>query len=228
MCKIEKVNILLVFLHKRHKERQGTESPFHVLVSTVLSQRTRDEITGAATKRLLAIYDTPQKLADAPLGKIENRIKPVGFYHTKAKRLKEISWILIERYNGNVPRGIDELLSLPGVGRKTANCVLVYGFGIPALAVDTHVHRISNRVGLVETKTPYETEIELSKIVPTEEFGFLNTAMVRFGREICRPLHPLCNMCGIRNVCDKVLKNHKVKSKTKHRYFRESLTRKNS
>ena len=203
MRKIEKVNIILVFLHERYQERYSTQSPFRVLVSTVLSQRTRDEITDIATERLFSLYDTPQKLVDASLWEIEDRIKPVGFYHTKAKRLKEISSILIQRYNGNVPGDIDELLSLPGVGRKTANCVLVYGFGIPALAVDTHVHRISNKVGLVDTRNPHDTEVELSKIVPREEFGFLNTSMVRFGKEICKPLYPLCKACGIKNICDR-------------------------
>ncbi len=206
MCNVEKANILLAFLHRRYrrfKEREGSKSPFRVLISTILSQRTRDEVTDVATERLFSMYDTPQKLADALIWEIEDRIKPVGFYHIKAKRLKEVSSILLKRYKGNVPRQIDKLLSLPGVGRKTANCVLVYGFGIPALAVDTHVHRISNRLGLVLTQNPHDTEIELSKIVPADEFGFLNTAMVRFGREVCRPLNPLCKTCSIRNICDR-------------------------
>jgi len=203
MCEVEKANILLVFLHRRYKEREGSKSPFRVLISTILSQRTRDEVTDIARERLFSMYDTPQKLADAPIWDIEDRIKPVGFYHTKAKRVKEVSTILLKRYKGNVPNEINKLLSLPGVGRKTANCVLVYGFGIPALAVDTHVHRISNRLGLVLTQNPHDTEIELSKIVPADEFGFLNSSMVRFGKEICKPLHPLCKICSIKNICDR-------------------------
>jgi len=203
MCEVEKANILLVFLHRRYKEREGSKSPFRVLISTILSQRTRDEVTDIARERLFSMYDTPQKLADAPIWDIEDRIKSVGFYHTKAKRVKEVSTILLKRYKGNVPNEINKLLSLPGVGRKTANCVLVYGFGIPALAVDTHVHRLSNRLGLVLTQNPHDTEIELSKIVPADEFGFLNSSMVRFGKEICKPLHPLCKICSIRNICDR-------------------------
>ena len=199
----EKVKFLLKFLHRLYGyNNKKKNSPFLVLISTLLSHRTRDETTDAATERIFSLYNTPKEFSDAPLEELENLIKPVGFYHVKAKRIKQISSILIDRFNGIVPNNIEELLTLPGVGRKTANCVLAFGFDIPALPVDTHVHRISNRLGLVKTKEPYKTEIELTKIAPTDEFCFLNTFMVKFGREICKPIGPRCYDCGVRDACD--------------------------
>ena len=199
----EKVKFLLKFLHRLYGySNKKKNNPFLVLISTLLSQRTRDETTDAATERIFSVYNTPKEFSDAPLEELENLIKPVGFYHVKAKRIKQISSILIDRFNGIVPNNIEELLTLPGVGRKTANCVLVFGFDIPALPVDTHVHRISNRLGLVKTKEPYKTEIELTKIAPIEELYFLNTFMVKFGREICKPIGPRCYDCGVRDACD--------------------------
>ncbi len=204
MSKKRKAVALVGYLHRLYHgvEKKDKSDPFRVLVSTVLSHRTKDETTDAATERIFSLYDTPEKLAEARVKHLEKLIKPVGFYRVKAKRLKQISSILIEEYDGKVPESLEELLRLPGVGRKTANCVLVFAFDKPALPVDTHVHRISNRLGLVMTKEPYETEKALTKIIPSEEFGFLNSHMVKFGKEICRPIRPRCWECGLRAICE--------------------------
>lgn len=178
------------------------DDPFVVLISTILSQRTRDENTLQATERLFSRYDTPSKMAAAPLEEIRNMIYPVGFYRTKAVRIKEVSRIISSRYGGSVPDELEDLLSLPGVGRKTANCVLVYGFRIPAIPVDTHVHRISNRLGLVHARTPESTEVELREKIPVELWGDLNRLFVKFGQEICRPINPKCEICPIAKECE--------------------------
>ncbi len=165
--------------------RQG--NPFRVLIATILSQRTRDENSNRAASALFEKYDSPQALSRAPLGKIERLVRPAGFYRQKAKRIKIVCKILLEKYGGNVPRKLEELLELPGVGRKTANCVLVYGFGIPAVPVDVHVHRLANLFGLVKTKTPEQTEMELVELVPKKYWLELNETFVRFGQRVCRP-----------------------------------------
>ncbi|MGC9518012.1 MAG: endonuclease III domain-containing protein [Methanomicrobiales archaeon] len=168
----------------------------------MLSQRTRDENTDAASLELFSKYHTVEDIANAPVEDLQVLIKKAGFYRVKAQRIKDVSRILIEEYGSNVPDNINELLNLPGVGRKTANCVLVYGFKKSAIPVDVHVHRISNRIGLVETKTPEETEIELEKIVPEELWIDLNDLMVQFGQDICKPIGPKHNECPIKNYCD--------------------------
>lgn len=175
--------------------------PFVVLISTILSQRTRDENTIKATNKLFSVYKTPEEIAKAPLEKLEEIIKEVGFYKVKAKRIKEVSRIIAEKYNNSVPDNIKELLKLPGVGRKTANCVLVYGYNKHAIPVDTHVHRISNRLGLVKTKSPEETEKELIKIIPKKYWRELNSLFVKFGQIICKPINPRCNECPLANIC---------------------------
>lgn len=179
------------------------DEPFKVLIATVLSQRTKDENTHRAVKNLFSAYKTPLELANANLDYLQLLIKPSGFYRVKAGRIKEISRIILEKYNGNVPDDITTLLSLPGVGRKTANCVLAYGFGKPAIPVDTHVHRIANRLGLVNTKSEYETEKALEKILPIEYWIELNELMVKFGQDICQPIKPKCNKCNIKDLCQK-------------------------
>jgi endonuclease-3 len=183
--------------------------PFQVLISTVLSQRTRDENTERASEQLFRRYRNPAQLAQAPLKDVERLIRPSGFYKTKARRVKEISRILMEKYKGKVPHEFESLISLPGVGRKTANCVLVYAYRMPAIPVDTHVHRVSNRIGLVKAKTPEQTESELVKIIPREYWTDLNDLFVKFGQRICQPIKPLCYKCPIVKQCDYPNKNMK-------------------
>lgn len=178
------------------------KDPYRVLIRTILSQRTRDENTDQATAELFAEYPSMEDVALAPQEKLEKLVKKTGFYRVKSKRIKEVSNILLEKYEGIVPDTMDELLKLPGVGRKTANCVLVYGFEIPAIPVDTHVHRISNRIGLVNTKDPDATELKLEKVVPKEFWIELNDLMVQFGQDICRPIGPKHEECPIAEICD--------------------------
>lgn len=175
--------------------------PYRVLISTILSQRTRDENTHKAVERLFGRFRSAEEIANADEKEIQELIKQAGFYRVKAKRIKEVSRIILERYNGMVPNDLDALLSLPSVGRKTANCVLVFGFGEAAIPVDTHVHRISNRLGLVNTKNPYDTEKMLMKAVPKKYWNEINTLFVRFGQDICRPINPKCEDCVIKHLC---------------------------
>ena len=176
--------------------------PFKMLISTVLSQRNRDESTHAASRRLFERYDTAEKLAAASLQDVEELIRPVNFHKGKAKAIVEISRILVERHGGKVPRTVDELDALPLVGRKTATCVLSYAYDLDFICVDTHVHRISNRIGLVATTSPERTEEELMKVVPRELWKSVNELMVRFGQEVCTPLRPKHDICPIREFCD--------------------------
>jgi endonuclease III len=176
--------------------------PFRVLIRTILSQRTRDENTDAAAILLFSKYSTPDAIAYAPVEDVEVLIKKSGFYHVKARRVKEVSRIIHEDYNDVVPDDLKELLSLPGVGRKTANCVLVYGFHEDAIPVDVHVHRISNRIGIVNTNDPDETEKQLMKVVPKKYWLPLNDLFVQFGQTICRPIGPKHDICPIAEVCD--------------------------
>ncbi|MBI2126599.1 MAG: endonuclease III [Thaumarchaeota archaeon] len=177
------------------------EDPFRVLIATILSARTKDETTLAASDRLFSRYPDAKSLAVARVAEIRKLIRPVGFYKTKAPRIREVAKILVTGYRGRVPESMIELLELPGVGRKTANCVLVYGFRKPAIPVDTHVHRISNRLGLVSTKNPEETEIQLMRKVDASLWLGINELFVRFGQEVCRPLGPKCNECLLNKIC---------------------------
>lgn len=176
--------------------------PYKVLVRTILSQRTRDENTDQATNNLFAKYKDIYEVVEAPTEDVQELIRPAGFYRVKAGRIQEVSQILIDEYGGEVPDTLEELVKLPGVGRKTANCVLVFAFELPAIPVDTHVHRISNRMGLVNTKTPDDTEMELSKIAPKELWIKLNDLMVQFGQNICKPTSPQCEACPVSYLCD--------------------------
>jgi endonuclease-3 len=176
--------------------------PYRVLISTILSHRTKDENTHRASSSLFDKYPTAEDVAFAPLKEIEKLIRPSGFYRVKAQRVKEVSKILLDKYGGEVPQDFDELMSLPSVGRKTANCVLVYAFDEPAIPVDVHVHKISNRIGLVKTKTPEQTEAELVKIIPREYWLDLNELFVRFGQDICRSVGPKCNECDFNSFCE--------------------------
>lgn len=179
----------------------GDNAPFKILISTVLSLRTKDKTTEEASHRLFALADTPQKMIKLSIPEIEKAIYPVGFYHTKARNLKEICFQLLERFHGQVPDDMDELLSLPGVGRKTANLVLTIGYNKAGICVDTHVHRISNRWGLVKTKTPDETEMALRKILPKLYWIGFNDILVTYGQNLCVPISPFCDRCKIRSYC---------------------------
>lgn len=177
------------------------KDPYRILIRTILSQRTRDENTDQATKNLFSKYKNINEIVDAPIEDIEELIKCAGFYRVKAGRIKEVSEILLDQYGGEVPNTLEELVELPGVGRKTANCVLVYAFELPAIPVDTHVHRISNKLGLVNTKTPEQTEAELAKIIPKDQWILLNDLMVQFGQTICKPIGSKCEICPITEHC---------------------------
>ncbi len=178
--------------------------PYKVLVSTVLSLRTKDATTMEASFRLFEKADTVEKLNNLSESEIEKLIYPVGFYKTKAKNLKKIAKTIIEKYNSKVPCDMEELLKLPNVGRKTANLVLAKGYNIPAVCVDIHVHRISNRLGLIKTKNPLETEMKLRKILPEKYWIEYNDLLVPFGQNICKPISPFCSTCPIIEFCDKV------------------------
>lgn len=179
------------------------QDPFKILISTILSARTRDANTRIATEKLFAKFSTPKTIAEANLDEIELLIRSSGFYKVKAARIKDVSRILVERYNSNVPDNYEELISLPGVGSKTANCVLVYAYKVPAIPVDVHVHRISNRLGWVKTKTPPKTEVALKNTIPQELWLKLNRLIVRFGQQICISIKPKCESCSINNICPK-------------------------
>lgn len=180
----------------------GSQDPFRVLISTILSQRTRDENTHMATEALFSKYRTPAELAAADPRLVEQLIRKAGFYRQKAETVISVSKILRDRHGSAVPKTLDELTALPGVGRKTANCVLSYGFGIPAIAVDTHVHRISNMSGLVTTANPDDTEAVLSRIVPKDLWHDINRLLVRHGQTVCSPIKPKCGACPISHLCD--------------------------
>jgi endonuclease-3 len=177
---------------------------FPILISTVLSSRTKDEVTAHAAGRLLSLATTPQDMVKLSEEEIIQAIYPVGFYRVKAKAILEICRELIERFDSKVPDSIDQLLTLKGVGRKTANLVMTLGFNKEGLCVDTHVHRISNRLGYVSTKTPEETEYALRKKMPHRYWSRYNTLMVAFGRHICSPVSPFCSKCPVTNSCDRV------------------------
>ena len=175
--------------------------PFSILIGTILSARTKDESTTKVVKVLFSKYKNPKQLANAKLKDIEKIIKPIGFYHVKSKRIIEVAKIIDSKYKGKVPEDLDTLVQLPGVGRKTANCVLVYAFEKPAIPVDIHVHRISNRLGLVETKNPEETEQELMKKVDKKFWIDINDTFVMYGQNICKPISPMCDVCKIKRSC---------------------------
>ena len=181
-----------------------TKDPFKVLVATILSARTRDEVTAQAAARLFERADSAAKLAMLDLQELEQLIRPVGFFRNKAGYLHELPRALDERYGGQVPRSMDELLTLPGVGRKTANLVLVQAFGIPAICVDTHVHRIMNIWGYVATKNPEATERALRKKLPREHWLAVNSLLVAFGQSICRPVGPHCDQCPLAGDCPQI------------------------
>ena len=175
--------------------------PFSILIGTILSARTKDEATSRIVKDLFKVYKNSRQLANAKVKDVEKIIKSIGFYHVKARRIIEVAKIIDSKYKGKVPDNLEKLIELPGVGRKTANCVLVYAYEKPAIPVDIHVHRISNRLGLVQTKTPEDTEFELMKIIPKNLWLDINETFVKYGQNICKPISPMCDVCRIKSSC---------------------------
>ncbi len=180
---------------------QTRRDPFRVLVATVLSLRTKDETTASASARLFALADTPAAMLTLSRERIAEVIYPVGFYRTKAESILELCRILLEKYEGKVPDGMEALLELPGVGRKTANLVLSLGHGLPGLCVDTHVHRISNRLGYVSARTPEKTEFALRGKLPQPYWTDWNDLLVAFGQNLCKPVSPFCSRCTLFEFC---------------------------
>lgn len=183
---------------------QQTRDPFKVLLSTILSARTKDETTTAASARLFEVVSTPEDLRALPIEEIRKRIFPVGFYKNKAVYLKQLPGKLDELFKGRLPDTVDELIKLPGVGRKTASLVVGVGFGKPAICVDVHVHRICNRLGYVRTTTPLQTERRLREILPQKYWITINSYLVSFGQHLCTPINPRCNQCPVYEQCNRV------------------------
>lgn len=186
-------------LRQLHDVENG--DPFAILIGTILSARTKDENTTKVVGQLFSRYKGPSELAAAKVKDVEKIIKSIGFYRVKARRIVEVARIIMSQHGGKVPPSMDQLIALPGVGRKTANCVLVYAFEKPAIPVDTHVHRISNRLGLVKTRTPEETEVALMEKVPQKYWLQINDTFVMYGQNICKPVSPMCAVCKIKKLC---------------------------
>ena len=186
-------------LRELHEAETG--GPFSILIGTILSARTKDENTTKVVKVLFSKYKNAKELANAKLKDVEKIIKSIGFYHVKSKRIIEVAKIIDKKYKGIVPDDLDSLVALPGVGRKTANCVLVYAFEKPAIPVDIHVHRISNRLGLVKTKNPEETELKLMEKIDKKYWIEINDTFVMYGQNICKPISPMCDVCKIKKEC---------------------------
>jgi endonuclease-3 len=180
------------------------ETPFTTLISCILSLRTQDKTTNAASARLFAIAQTPETMLATPVDVIQKSIYPVAFYRVKARTIHKICQQLLGRFGGDVPSGLEELLQLPGVGRKTANIVVTLGFRRPGIAVDTHVHRISNRLGYVRTKTPDDTEMALRKKLPRRYWIIFNDLLVAYGQNLCKPISPICSSCKISTYCKRI------------------------
>ena len=172
-----------------------------MLIGTILSQRTKDANTERASAALFARYPDARSLARAPIAELERLIHRTGYFHVKARAIRASAQAILDRFGGTTPADRDQLLSLPGVGPKTANCVLVFGFGLPAVPVDTHVHRIANRLGVVRTRTPEQTEEALMRVVPRDLWLPLNPILVQHGQNLCRPRAPLCPRCPVATIC---------------------------
>jgi endonuclease-3 len=194
------VGTLPIVSHLAEEQRD----PFVILISTLLSLRTKDEVTAVATERLFALASTPEEMLKVPLDKIARTIYPVGFYRVKARTIHHVCRELIKGFSSKVPDDIDDLLSIKGIGRKTANLVVTLAYGKDGICVDTHVHRISNRLGYVKTKTPDETEFALRDKLPHRHWIIYNTIMVAFGRQTCKPVSPFCSLCQVNKYCDRV------------------------
>jgi endonuclease-3 len=178
--------------------------PFRILISTIISLRTKDEVTMAASKRLFKVAPNAKRLSETPVGTIAKAIYPAGFYKTKAKTLRDVAKRLRDEYGGRVPDTVDELLTFKGVGRKTATLVVSLGYGVPAICVDVHVHRVSNRLGLIDTKNPDESEFALMDLLPQKYWVGYNELLVSFGQQICVPVSPKCSVCPLRRSCPRL------------------------
>ena len=183
-------------------EELGNYTPFQMLVMILLSSRTRDSITIPIVKRLFAEYPGPEDFVKMNRKELEKRLYGIGFYKVKTQNVKKLSKIILDNYGGKIPDTFEELISLPGVGRKTANCILAYSFKKPAIAVDIHVHRISNRLGWVNTAGPEKTEEALQKLIPRDLWIEVNRLFVGHGQTICAPINPKCNICPIHKLCE--------------------------
>src|SRR5262245_1455781 len=210
MASIINYKPVLEKLHESHGSTMlgnfGNDDPWQTLIATILSARSRDETTEIVARELFQIYPDCASLAAAPVRKVEKLVKRSGFYKTKARRIINVSKILMSQYGGKVPADMDSLLALPGVGRKTASCVLVFAFATSAIPVDTHVHRISNRLGWVRTKTPEKTELALRKLIQETDWLPINDLFVFHGKNVCKPIRPLCTICSIEQYCAKRIK----------------------
>ena len=206
MINIDKIVEILQNANQQRSEfvnlMEGFHNPYLVLIACILSLRTNDKTTYPATLRMLELAKTPQEMAKVSEEDLANAIYPVGFYKNKAKQIIELSKTIVEKLNGKVPDTIENLIKFNGVGRKTANLVLAKGFGIPAICVDVHVHRIFNRIGYVITKTPDETEFALREKLPQKYWLDINTLMVTHGQNVCKPTKPKCDECPIREYCE--------------------------
>lgn len=183
-------------------KEEGADT-FQILISTIISARTKDEVTYKASKRLFSLAKNPEEMKLLSIEQIANAIYPAGFYNNKAKNIKKTCEILVEKYNGSIPDNLEELIKLPGVGRKTANLVLSVGLKKDGLCVDTHVHRISNRLGVLKTIKPFDTEMELRKILPKKYWEVYNELLVLLGQNICKARKPICEECPIEKFCKK-------------------------
>ncbi|HLD01100.1 MAG TPA: endonuclease III [Candidatus Nanoarchaeia archaeon] len=199
------IKTIFSLLEKKHHltmlEELKDYTPFQKLVATLLSARTKDSTTIPIVKKLFQDCPTPEKILNLDLKVLEKRLYSIGFYKNKANHVQKLSKLVVEKYQGKVPENFDELVSLPGVGRKTANCLLNYAFHQPAIAVDTHVHRIANRLEWVKTTKPEETEFQLKKIIPKELWVKVNSLLVGHGQTICSPINPKCSICPILKYC---------------------------
>ncbi|MDD2309990.1 MAG: endonuclease III [Desulfuromonadaceae bacterium] len=211
--KVDEIHAVIATLREEYKGwqtpavtivAQCNGSPFKVLISCIISLRTKDEVTALASARIFARAQTPETMAVLPADLISQLIYPAGFYHTKAKQIAMLSRQLVEEYGGIVPDDIDELLRFKGVGRKTANLVVTLGFGKPGICVDTHVHRICNRLGYIVSKSPEETEKLLRMHLPPEYWIEINDLLVAFGQNHCHPVSPRCSSCKLSDLCDRM------------------------
>ncbi len=181
-----------------------TNEPFKILVGTILSARTKDEITTKVLEKLFIKIDKLEDLKRYSIKEIEDLIYPIGFFHQKAIYLSKLPYVIEEKFKGNIPQTIEELISLPGVGRKTANLVMILAFDKPAMCVDVHVHRISNRLGYISTSNPLESEMRLREILPIKYWKTYNSILVAFGQNLCKPVKPNCKVCPVDMYCEKI------------------------